>query len=121
MRRRFPKLRTASDDICYATQNPGRSRSRRWHECELVIVVGSRNSSFGSAGRGGAGCRGAGRPPGGLGRDIDSAWLDSVTTVGVTSGISPQVLVRGVLERLAECGPMQPVTAAETLARAAPR
>ncbi|CKR79990.1 lytB-related protein lytB2 [Mycobacterium tuberculosis] len=57
--------------------------------------------------------------------DIDSAWLDGVTTVGVTSGASvPEVLVRGVLERLAECGYdiVQPVTTAnETLVFALPR
>ena len=57
--------------------------------------------------------------------DIDPAWLDGVTTVGVTSGASvPEVLVRGVLERLAEYGygTVQPVTTAnETLVFALPR
>ena len=57
--------------------------------------------------------------------DIDPAWLDGVTTVGVTSGASvPEVLVRGVLERLAEYGydVVQPVTTAnETLVFALPR
>ena len=57
--------------------------------------------------------------------DIDPAWLDGVTTVGVTSGASvPEVLVRGVLERLAEYGygTVQPVTTAnETLVFSLPR
>ena len=57
--------------------------------------------------------------------DIDPAWLAGVTTVGVTSGASvPEVLVRGVLERLAEHGyaVVQPVTTAnETLVFALPR
>ncbi len=57
--------------------------------------------------------------------DIDPAWLDGVTTVGVTSGASvPEVLVRGVLERLAEFGydTVQSVTTAnETLVFALPR
>ncbi|MBV8863048.1 MAG: 4-hydroxy-3-methylbut-2-enyl diphosphate reductase, partial [Mycobacterium sp.] len=57
--------------------------------------------------------------------DVDPAWLDGVTTVGVTSGASvPEVLVRGVLERLAEHGydVVQPVTTAnETLVFALPR
>ena len=57
--------------------------------------------------------------------DIDPAWLDGVTTVGVTSGASvPEVLVRGVLERLADYGfdIVQPVTTAnETLVFALPR
>ena len=57
--------------------------------------------------------------------DIDPAWLSGVTTVGVTSGASvPEVLVRGVLERLAEFGygTVQSVTTAnETLVFALPR
>ena len=57
--------------------------------------------------------------------DLDSTWLEGVTTVGVTSGASvPEVLVRGVLDRLAECGfgVVQPVTTAqETLVFALPR
>jgi len=57
--------------------------------------------------------------------DIDPAWLDGVTSVGVTSGASvPEVLVRGVLERLAEFGydTIHPVTTAnETLVFALPR
>ncbi|MGZ8814897.1 MAG: 4-hydroxy-3-methylbut-2-enyl diphosphate reductase, partial [Mycobacterium sp.] len=57
--------------------------------------------------------------------DIDPAWLDGVTTVGVTSGASvPELLVRGVLERLSEYGydTVQPVTTAnETLVFALPR
>ena len=57
--------------------------------------------------------------------DIDPTWLEGVTTVGVTSGASvPEVLVRGVLERLAEHGydVVQPVTTAnETLVFALPR
>ena len=57
--------------------------------------------------------------------DIDPAWLEGVTTVGVTSGASvPEILVRGVLERLADYGfgTVQPVTTAnETLVFALPR
>jgi 4-hydroxy-3-methylbut-2-enyl diphosphate reductase len=57
--------------------------------------------------------------------DIDPSWLDGVTTVGVTSGASvPEILVRGVLERLAQHGFefVQPVTTAnETLVFALPR
>jgi 4-hydroxy-3-methylbut-2-enyl diphosphate reductase len=57
--------------------------------------------------------------------DIDTSWLDGVTTVGVTSGASvPEILVRGVLERLAGMGydTVQTVTTAnETLVFALPR
>ena len=57
--------------------------------------------------------------------DIDPVWLDGVTTVGVTSGASvPEILVRGVLDKLAESGygTVQTVTTAnETLVFALPR
>ena len=57
--------------------------------------------------------------------DIDPAWLDGVTTVGITSGASvPEILVRGVLDRLADYGydVVQSVTTAnETLVFALPR
>jgi len=56
--------------------------------------------------------------------EIDDSWLDGVATVGVTSGASvPELLVRGVLDRLAErgFGQVQPVTTAnETLVFALP-
>ena len=95
-------------------------------ECELVIVVGSRNSS--NSVRLVEVALGAGSREAHLvdwADDIDPAWLAGVTTVGVTSGASvPEVLVRGVLERLAELGfdMVQPVTTAnETLVFALPR
>lgn len=127
LRRRFPKLQDPpSDDICYATQNRQVAVKAMAPECELVIVVGSRNSS--NSVRLVEVALGAGARAAHLvdwADDIDSAWLDGVTTVGVTSGASvPEVLVRGVLERLAECGYdiVQPVTTAnETLVFALPR
>jgi 4-hydroxy-3-methylbut-2-en-1-yl diphosphate reductase len=91
-----------------------------------VIVVGSRNSS--NSVRLVEVALGAGSSASYLvdyADDIDPAWLEGVTTVGVTSGASvPEVLVRGVLERLAEHGydMVQPVTTAnETLVFALPR
>ncbi len=95
-------------------------------ECDLVIVVGSRNSS--NSVRLVEVALNAGAQASFLvdyAEDIDPAWLDGVTTVGVTSGASvPEVLVRGVLERLAEFGydTVQSVTTAnETLVFALPR
>ena len=95
-------------------------------ECQLVIVVGSRNSS--NSVRLVEVALNAGSDAAYLvdyADDIDPAWLDGVTTVGVTSGASvPEILVRGVLERLAEHGfdTVQPVTTAnETLVFALPR
>jgi 4-hydroxy-3-methylbut-2-en-1-yl diphosphate reductase len=127
LRQRFPKLQDPpSDDICYATQNRQVAVKAMAPECELVIVVGSRNSS--NSVRLVEVALGAGSRAAYLvdwSDDIDPAWLDGVKTVGVTSGASvPEVLVRGVLERLAELGydMVQPVTTAnETLVFALPR
>lgn len=127
LRQRFPKLQDPpSDDICYATQNRQTAVKAMAPECQLVIVVGSRNSS--NSVRLVEVARGAGAAAAHLvdyAGDIDPGWLDGVTTVGVTSGASvPEVLVRGVLERLAEYGydTMQQVTTAnETLVFALPR
>jgi 4-hydroxy-3-methylbut-2-en-1-yl diphosphate reductase len=127
LRARFPKLQDPpSDDICYATQNRQVAVKAMAPECELVIVVGSRNSS--NSVRLVEVALGAGSGAAHLvdyADDIDPQWLDGVTTIGVTSGASvPEVLVRGVLERLAEYGydVVQPVTTAnETLVFALPR
>ncbi|CAM4427658.1 4-hydroxy-3-methylbut-2-enyl diphosphate reductase [Mycobacterium basiliense] len=127
LRMRFPKLQDPpSDDICYATQNRQVAVKAMAPECELVIVVGSRNSS--NSVRLVEVALGAGARAAQLvdwADDIDPAWLQDVTTVGVSSGASvPEVLVRGVLERLADYGYdiVQPVTTAnETLVFALPR
>jgi 4-hydroxy-3-methylbut-2-enyl diphosphate reductase len=127
LRERFPTLQDPpSDDICYATQNRQGAVKAMAPECELVIVVGSRNSS--NSVRLVEVALGAGADASYLvdyADDIDPAWLDGVTTVGVTSGASvPEILVRGVVERLAEFGygTVQSVsTANETLVFALPR
>jgi 4-hydroxy-3-methylbut-2-enyl diphosphate reductase len=127
LREKFPTLQDPpSDDICYATQNRQVAVKAMAPECELVIVVGSKNSS--NSVRLVEVALGAGANAAHLvdyAEDIDPAWLEGVTTVGVTSGASvPEVLVRGVLDRLAEYGygTVQPVTTAnETLVFALPR
>ncbi|MDI3315336.1 MAG: 4-hydroxy-3-methylbut-2-enyl diphosphate reductase [Mycobacterium sp.] len=127
LRRRFPKLQDPpSDDICYATQNRQVAVKAMAPECDLVIVVGSANSS--NSMRLVEVAAGAGAGAAHLvdsADDIDPGWLDGVVTVGVTSGASvPEILVRGVLARLAEHGydVVQPVTTAnETLVFALPR
>ncbi len=127
LREKFPTLQDPpSDDICYATQNRQVAVKAMAPECELVIVVGSKNSS--NSVRLVEVALGAGAQASHLvdyAEDIDPAWLDGVTTVGVTSGASvPEILVKGVLERLAEYGygTVQPVTTAnETLVFALPR
>ncbi len=127
LRQRFPKLQDPpSDDICYATQNRQIAVKAMAPECDLVIVVGSRNSSNSkrlvevalNAGAGAAHLVD-------FAREVDPAWFEGVRSVGVTSGASvPEILVRGVLDLLAEHGyaDVQPVTTAnETLVFALPR
>jgi 4-hydroxy-3-methylbut-2-enyl diphosphate reductase len=123
----FPTLQDPpSDDICYATQNRQVAVKAMAPQCDLVIVVGSRNSS--NSVRLVEVALGAGANAAHLvdyAADLDVGWLDGVVTVGVTSGASvPEILVRGVLDRLAESGfdKVQTVTTAnETLVFALPR
>jgi 4-hydroxy-3-methylbut-2-enyl diphosphate reductase len=127
VRERFPTLQDPpSDDICYATQNRQAAVKAMAPECDLVIVVGSRNSS--NSVRLVEVALGAGAGAAHLvdyAEDLDPSWLAGVTTVGVTSGASvPEILVTGVLERLAEYGygTVQSVTTAnETTVFALPR
>jgi 4-hydroxy-3-methylbut-2-en-1-yl diphosphate reductase len=107
LRERFPQLLDPpSDDICYATQNRQAAVKRIAAEADLVIVVGSGNSS--NSVRLVEVALDAGASAAYLIEDasaIDQAWLDGVETVGVTSGASvPDDLVSGVLERLADIG-----------------
>ncbi len=107
LRRRFPKLiDPPSDDICYATQNRQTAVKEIAAQAELVIVVGSENSS--NSKRLVEVALDSGADAAFLvddARHIDEAWLDDVTAVGVTSGASvPEELVREVLGWLAQHG-----------------
>ncbi|MFI5987576.1 4-hydroxy-3-methylbut-2-enyl diphosphate reductase [Streptomyces sp. NPDC051555] len=104
---KFPNLLSPpSDDICYATQNRQIAVKKLAEDAQLVIVVGSKNSSNSvrmvevalDAGADSAHLVD-------LADEIDETWLEGVTTVGVTSGASvPDVLVDGVIEWLAARG-----------------
>ncbi|HEY3002707.1 MAG TPA: 4-hydroxy-3-methylbut-2-enyl diphosphate reductase [Kribbellaceae bacterium] len=118
LRERFPKLQDPpSDDICYATQNRQAAVKKLAPDADLMIVVGSRNSS--NSVRLVEVALEHGAKAGHLvdyADEIDEAWLDGVTSVGVTSGASvPEVLVRDVLTWLAERGyaDVREVTTAE--------
>lgn len=107
LREKFPNLQDPpSDDICYATQNRQVAVKKLAPECDVVITVGSANSS--NSVRLvevalDAGARTSYRVD--TAAEIDTAWLDGATTVGVTSGASvPEILVRDVLALLAEHG-----------------
>ncbi len=107
LKNKFPNLLSPpSDDICYATQNRQLAVKQMGAEADLVIVVGSRNSSNSKrlvevAKL--AGARAAYLVD--FASEIEEAWLEGVTTVGVTSGASvPEVLVEEVLEWLTQRG-----------------
>ncbi|TQO19255.1 4-hydroxy-3-methylbut-2-enyl diphosphate reductase [Rhodoglobus vestalii] len=107
LRERFPTLQDPpSDDICYATQNRQVAIKKVAGEAELVIVVGSANSSntvrlVDVSLENGA--KAAYRVD--YASEIKQEWLDGVSTVGVTSGASvPEVLVQEVLADLADAG-----------------
>ncbi|WP_200306819.1 4-hydroxy-3-methylbut-2-enyl diphosphate reductase [Streptomyces adelaidensis] len=104
---KFPLLISPpSDDICYATQNRQLAVKQMGAEAELVIVVGSRNSS--NSVRLVEVAKLAGSREAYLvdfASEIEEAWLEGVETVGVTSGASvPEVLVEEVLEWLSQRG-----------------
>jgi len=118
LRERFPLLQgPPSDDICYATQNRQTAVKEIARSSELVLVVGSRNSS--NSVRLVEVARDAGAAAAYLvddTSDIAPEWLEGVTTVGVTSGASvPEDLVASVLAWLAErgFGDVEEVRAAE--------
>ncbi|HEX7106870.1 MAG TPA: 4-hydroxy-3-methylbut-2-enyl diphosphate reductase [Acidothermaceae bacterium] len=107
LRKRFPNLiDPPSDDICYATQNRQGAVKKIAAMSDLVIVVGSRNSS--NSVRLVEVALDCGARAAHLVDDaaeIDESWLDGVDTVGVSSGASvPESLVTGVLSWLAERG-----------------
>ncbi|HEY3529498.1 MAG TPA: 4-hydroxy-3-methylbut-2-enyl diphosphate reductase [Nocardioides sp.] len=107
IRRRFPQLLDPpSDDICYATQNRQLAVKEIAHDADLVIVVGSANSSNSvrlAEVALEAGARSAHRVDDAS--EIDDAWLEGVEKVSVTSGASvPEALVEGVLRHLSERG-----------------
>jgi len=107
LRERFPHLQNPpSDDICYATQNRQVAVKKVGPDADLVIVVGSANSSNSVRLVEVAlehGAKAAYRVD--FAREIDETWFHDVATVGVTSGASvPENLVQDVLQLLAEYG-----------------
>jgi 4-hydroxy-3-methylbut-2-en-1-yl diphosphate reductase len=106
LRERFPNIISPkSDDICYATTNRQIAVKQLARECELVLVVGSTNSSNSNR------LVEVAREHGARSHLIENAsqvseeWLDRVETVGITSGASaPEELVAGLVESFRERG-----------------
>ena len=109
LRTRFPDITgPKKDDICYATQNRQDAVKLLVKQCDVVIVVGSPNSSNSNRLREVAAKVGV---PAYLVNDaggLQSEWFAGKTCVGVSAGASaPEVLVQGVLQRLRELGAQQ--------------
>lgn len=109
LRKRFPDITgPKKDDICYATQNRQDAVKLLVKQCDVVIVVGSPNSSNSNRLREVAAKVGV---PAYLVDDADglqAEWFAGKTCAGVSAGASaPEVLVQGVLERLRQLGAQQ--------------
>ena len=114
---RYPNISgPKAEDICYATSNRQAAVKELAHDCELVLVIGSPNSS--NALRLVEVAERLGTPAKLIQRadEIDFAWLDGVNTLGLTAGASaPEILVREVVAALAGYRPIseKTITAAE--------
>jgi 4-hydroxy-3-methylbut-2-enyl diphosphate reductase len=111
LRRRFPALAgPRSDDICYATQNRQQALKAVARDSDLVLVVGSDNSS--NSKRLVEVSEKEGTPARLIDdeTELDLAWLAGTRTIGLTAGASaPERLVRSVIDELAGLGPVQVV------------
>jgi 4-hydroxy-3-methylbut-2-en-1-yl diphosphate reductase len=106
LRQKFPKIvGPKSDDICYATQNRQEAVEQVAQDCDLILVVGSQNSSNSNRLVEVAERRGVRAALIDSAADIDPKWLEGVKSVGLTAGASaPEVLVEQVSQRLADHG-----------------
>lgn len=104
LKSRFPEIQgPKKDDICYATQNRQDSVKTLAEQCDLVLVVGSPNSSNSRRLREVAIARGVDAYLIDGPDEIDAGWFDGKKRVGVTAGASaPEVLVLRVLDRIKE-------------------
>jgi 4-hydroxy-3-methylbut-2-enyl diphosphate reductase len=102
LKKRFPDIQgPKKDDICYATQNRQDAVKALAETCDLVIVVGSPNSSNSRRLKEVALARGINAYLVDGAEEIDAAWLSGKQRVGVTAGASaPEILVERVVERI---------------------
>ncbi|MDG6347237.1 4-hydroxy-3-methylbut-2-enyl diphosphate reductase [Luteimonas sp. 8-5] len=106
LKERFPQIQgPRNDDICYATQNRQDAVRELSRQCDLVLVVGSPNSSNSNRLRELAQREGVEAYLIDGAVEIDPRWIAGRQHIGVTAGASaPEVLVRGVIERLQQLG-----------------
>ncbi|MDH3326648.1 MAG: 4-hydroxy-3-methylbut-2-enyl diphosphate reductase [Gammaproteobacteria bacterium] len=106
LRKKFPEIKgPKKDDICYATQNRQESVKLLATQCDLVLVVGSPNSSNSNRLR--EVSEKLGTPAYLIDNEseINREWLNNINKIGVTAGASaPDILVRQVIARLKEWG-----------------
>ncbi len=107
LRRRFPKIKGPKhDDICYATQNRQMAVRDLASQCDLVLVVGSVNSSNSNRLAELAERQGVKSFLIDGAKDIDDAWFEGVSNIGLTAGASaPEKLVRDVIEKIQQLHP----------------
>jgi 4-hydroxy-3-methylbut-2-en-1-yl diphosphate reductase len=100
LRARFPAISSPKkDDICYATQNRQDAVKELASTCDLIIVVGSPNSSNSNRLREVAALMGVDAKMVDNASQLDPAWFENKTRIGVTAGASaPEVLVEAVIE-----------------------
>lgn len=106
LKARFPNIKgPKKDDICYATQNRQDAVRALSRDAQLVVVVGSANSSNSNR------LRELSESIGVISHMVDHAdqieesWFDGIDIVGVTAGASaPEILVKGVIDRIKELG-----------------
>jgi 4-hydroxy-3-methylbut-2-enyl diphosphate reductase len=103
---KFPTIQgPRNDDICYATQNRQDAVRALASQCDLVLVVGSPNSSNSNRLRELAEREGVEAYLIDGAVEIDPRWVNGRKRIGITAGASaPEILVRGVIERLRELG-----------------
>ncbi len=106
LRQRFPKMSgPKKNDICYATQNRQDAVKQLAQQCDLVFVVGSKNSSNSNRLREIAQKLGVDAYLIDGPEDIDANWLNSKKVIGITAGASaPELLVECVIEHLKDLG-----------------
>lgn len=106
LRQRFPRIQgPKKNDICYATQNRQDAVKELAKQCDLVLVVGSPNSSNSNRLREIAEQQGCTAHLIDGEQDIQKGWLDKASHIGVTAGASaPEVLVEQVIQRLEAWG-----------------